>query len=230
MPIKYRVKQYSAGSYYHIYNRGIDGREIFSEDADYQKFLEILKGYIVPNKVVEDKRFKSDKPSIAARKVEMSLAGRVKVVAYCLMPDHFHLVIQQEEPGDMTKLMRRVNTAYVMYFNKKYKRRGPLFENAYRAGQIGGVGEELTRNLKDLSVFLHLHPVSRSTRRFGPVITISSSRAEDYAYTSLQQYMGLVSDIWVDRILNEKEAREYIKKTSQARDFKLSETSGPLFE
>jgi len=136
MPSKNRVKEYLNGTIYHIYNRGIDGREIFKEGADYEYFLSILKKYLDKYEEVVSDRFKSERPYIRKHKQAMNLNQEIEMLAYCLLPDHFHFLIRQQKTVGITKLMRRVMTNYVMYFNKKYKRRGNLCEGIEE--QTGG--------------------------------------------------------------------------------------------
>src|SRR3989344_2202767 len=139
MPVKYRIKEYKSDSYYHIYNRGLDGREVFSDAKDYEKYVGILRGYVNGGPEDRESIYKVDRPSVRLRKQEMSLTGEVSLAAYCLMPDHVHLVVWQKTRDGITRLMRRLNTAYVMYFNGKHGRHGPLFETVYRAALVAPV-------------------------------------------------------------------------------------------
>lgn len=192
MPVKFRHKEYVAGGIYHIYNRGIDGRKVFGEEEDYQKFLELIENYVTKPKEGGGGIFKENKPSVSERKSQMNLEGEVDVIAYCLMPDHFHLVVKQNSQDGLTKLMRRVATAYVMYFNQKQGRRGPLFENIFRAVAVQ------PKSLLPLSIYLHLHPVTPMRRKFGPVVTVTSTRPEDYKYSSIGCYIGIIIFIWIN--------------------------------
>src|SRR3972149_1025699 len=107
MPSKNRIKIYLSSTTYHIYNRGIDGREVFSEEEDYQKFLGILERYLVRGLENKESIYKSERPYLRRKKEMMSLADEVELLAICLMPDHFHLLIWQMTAGGMKKLMQR---------------------------------------------------------------------------------------------------------------------------
>src|SRR3989344_1611931 len=159
MPAKFRIKQYKAGGIYHIYNRGLDGRSVCDDETDFVTFEKLLRQYLTGTQV-EDDRYKSDKPSIVLRKQRMSLTGQIEMVAYCLMPDHIHLLVRQKTADAITKLMRRVMTAYVMAYNLRHKRRGPLFEMAYRAVLVDTEEKAL-----HLTRWIHLNPVVRSVVR-----------------------------------------------------------------
>lgn len=122
MPGKNIVKQFQSESYYHIYNRGINRQDIFVDYEDCAYFERILERTIGP-KQLDDSKGRS----------YTWLRERVLINAYCLMPNHFHLLAYQMDEKGMSQLMQTIGVAYTGYFNKKYKRRGPLFENLYRA-------------------------------------------------------------------------------------------------
>lgn len=192
MPVKNRNKIFKPETVYHIYNRGIDGREVFSTDDDYEYFKSILELYLLGPRRIGETRFKEDKPSVIAKKEKMNLKSEVEMLAYCLMPDHFHFMLKQKTKDGITKFMRRVFTKYVMYYNRKLKRHGPLFENIYRGIEVDGREAQL-----HLSRFIHLNPVIRKVRRFGPVETVTGSNPEDYKHSSYNHYIGLYPVIWV---------------------------------
>lgn len=205
MPAKNRRKEYIKGGIYHIYNRGIDGREIFKEDKDYL-YLEKVIGRYITGEEVTNKGYKTDRPSVSRRKKKSYLVGEVEILTYCLMPDHFHLLVRQNSPEGITRLMRRVFTNYVMYFNQKYHRRGTLFENIYRAAIITDAEQVV-----QVSKYIHLNPVNRQVRRFGPVETVTGSRLEDYLYSSFSSYIGTNIKDWVNIVYIKTQARDYQK-------------------
>jgi REP element-mobilizing transposase RayT len=186
MPSKFRLKTYKSGGIYHIYNIGIDSRAIFLDDDDYNVFLDVLKRYLLLEEESTPIGFKQDKPSIYKRKQSMKLNHEVSLLAFCLMQNHFHLLLRQQTEDGIVKFMRRVCTYYSMYFNKKYKRRGNLFEGVYRAVLI-----EDGMKLLHLSRYIHLNPVAKSVKRFGLVETVVGIPPEQYIYSSLGVYMGL---------------------------------------
>lgn len=211
MPIKNKLKIYKSGGVYHIYNRGLDGRDVFKDETDFLELEGILAKYLLPFVENEGGIYKTARPSVTANKRKMNLAGEVELIAYCLMPDHFHFLVKQQHEQGITQLMRRIMTQYVMYFNKRYQRRGPLFENIYRAVLV----EEETVIL-DLTKYIHLNPVSRTIRRFGPVETVTGSRPEDYSYSSYRCYIGLDSKKWVNNTYFNISPNNYIKVIEKA--------------
>jgi putative transposase len=107
MPSRNRIKTYIRGAYYHIYNRGVNKRDIFLDHTDYTTFMK-----------------------------QADLNSHVSIVAYCLMPNHFHLLVQNGTERGIEKFMRSLGTRYAMFFNKKYNRTGHLFQERYRAALI----------------------------------------------------------------------------------------------
>lgn len=197
MPVKYRIKDYQPNGVYHIYSRAWEGREVFKDDEDYKMFLGWMKKYLLPVKMEAAVGYKTERPYRLRRKQNMNLVGEIEVWAYCLIPNHFHLLIKQNGGRGIVKFMRRMMTGFVMEYNRKYKRRGMLWDGTYRAA---GVGEaevvEATRHI-------HLNPVSRAVRRFGPVETVTGSAPGEYLYSSYGSYVGGRKEEWVktERVL-----------------------------
>ena len=193
MPARNVVKQFIEHGHYHIYNRGVDKRDIFLDDQDYKTFLALLKVYLAPPPPTPAPGpFKTEKPSRLKRRQSMNLTTEVKLLAYCLMPNHFHLMVKQNTPHGITKLVRRVATSYVTYFNQKYDRAGTLFQGTYRAVTI-----QDERYLLYLSRYIHLNPVK--TTKIGPISTSESPAA--YPYSSYHWYLAPVSPEWLDTSL-----------------------------
>lgn len=158
MPSRNILRDFAEDQYYHLYNRGVEKRTIFLDEQDYTVFLGLLKKYLSGEYIRKTNRHKFD-----------NLAGQVDLLAYCLMPNHFHLLLYQKTDGAITKLMRRVMTGYVMYFNERYKRVGTLFQSRYKASHI---------NADD-----YLHHVSR-------YIHMNPEDYEKWPYSSLPYYLG----------------------------------------
>ena len=140
MPAKNRIKQYTENGYYHIYNRGTEKRKIFLDKQDYNVFLSYLKEYLLPknnNELLE----KLSDPSLIGQEREKILkflrfnnfSKEITLLAYCLMPNHFHFLIKQKDATSIDKFMNSLGTRYTMFFNKKYKRVGPLYQGVYKA-------------------------------------------------------------------------------------------------
>jgi len=143
MPSKNSIKTYVEGGFYHLYNRGVEKRQIFMDDQDYQVFISLLKLYLIkPN--LEGLNYKPHK----------DLSDKIDLVCYCLMPNHFHLLVHQSIATGIEELMRSINIKYAMYFNKRHQRIGGLFQGAYKAVLIKN-DEYLTH----LSRYIHQNPL-----------------------------------------------------------------------
>lgn len=140
MPSRNTVKEYSSNSYYHIYNRGVEKRIIFQDQQDYAVFLSYLKEYLLPKKEKELNKKLSD-PQITSKEKDRVLkslrmnnfAGEITLLAYCLMPNHFHFFVKQKKADSIDRFMQSLATRYTAYFNRKYKRVGSLYQGVYKA-------------------------------------------------------------------------------------------------
>jgi len=164
MPARNSLKLYLENGYYHIYNRGAEKSEIFLDDQDYKVFLHFIEKYL-------------------DSKSKHLLATEVKLLVYCLMPNHFHLFIHQITKNGIVKFMRSLGTSYSMYFNNRHERSGTLFQGVYKATNI-----ESDAYFLHLSRYIHLNP---------------SGLTEDwrgYSYSSYKAYLGDVKFSWLDPV------------------------------
>lgn len=167
MPSKNVIKNYVEDGYYHIYNRGVEKRTIFQDSQDYKVFLKYLKVYLEP---VKEPAEKSVKIKNHHQKIEL--------LTFCLMPNHFHLLIRQKDKISMENFMRSLLTKYAVYFNKKYDRVGSLFQGPYKAVLIENDGQ-----LLHVSRYIHLNP--------SKVSPLQNS------YSSYSDYLGKRETSWL---------------------------------
>jgi putative transposase len=144
MPVKYTIKNYTEDSHYHIFNSGLDDREIFLDEQDYSMFLSLLKRHLSREEHLSDRGALYE-----------SFAGRIELEAFCLMPSNYHLLIYlNNDKTAVSELMRRVIGTYTTYFNKKYDRAGPLFQGVFKATKI-----ENGPTLLHATRYIHRNPV-----------------------------------------------------------------------
>lgn len=127
------------GIYSHVYNKGVDNRVIFNDEEDFKVFLDFLKDYLsAPADPENIKKVFTVKGRTfqGVPHQPRNYFNKVELIAYNLMPDHFHLLLHQKQKGAITKLMRSLCTRYSIYFNKKYHRTGRLFTGPYKSIQI----------------------------------------------------------------------------------------------
>ena len=138
-----RKQSFAPGEYYHLYNRGTEKRIIFRDKKDYERFLFLM--YICNT----------------TRSVKLADMGEnfdreetiVDIGAYCLMPNHFHILVYEKTEGGISKYMLKLMTAYSMYFNKKHDRTGKLYEGVFKSSHAGK-----DTYLKYLYSYIHLNP------------------------------------------------------------------------
>ncbi|KKR39185.1 MAG: Transposase [Parcubacteria group bacterium GW2011_GWB2_40_8] len=120
------------GEFYHIYNRGVDKRTIFSDTYDMKRFFQSMEEFNVEKaigSIYENSFLKKNQLGGEASKL-------VNFVCYCLNQNHYHFVLEQVLDGGIEKFMQKLGTGYTMYFNNKYKRTGSLFQGVFKASHI----------------------------------------------------------------------------------------------
>jgi putative transposase len=172
MPGRNILKEDVADTYYHIYARGANKQQIFIDDTDFNYFLSLVKRYLSPEDIRSTRGVSFPK-----------LYNDIELLAYCLMQNHFHLLVYQINEKAMTRLMRGVMSSYSLYFNKRHHRVGHLFESCYRASLISN-----ETYLLHISRYIHLNP----------------DRWQSYQYSSLSSYIGSTKRDWImtNRILD----------------------------
>ncbi len=169
MPQKNTTKAYVEDGYYHIYNRGVEKRTIFLDDQDYGVFLSYLKEYLVlkdekalRKRMADEKTPYKERGKIAKLLRLNNFSQEVTLLAYCLMPNHFHLFVKQRNPGAIDSFMNSLGTRYTMYFNRKHSRVGPLYQDVYKAVLVTSEEQfvHLTGYIHRQALALHDQPSS----------------------------------------------------------------------
>ena len=181
-----RVVALVPNEFYHVYNRGTDKRIIYSDSFDYIRFVELLyvanSGYSVNVRDIKNRHktvfdFDRGEPLVA-------------LGAYCLMPNHFHVLVTPLVENGISIFMAKLATSYSMYFNKRYKRTGALFEGAFKSEHASH-----DEYLKYLFAYIHLNPVKLIDSTWKEQGIQDSTKAYNYAaayaYSSLQDYLGV---------------------------------------
>lgn len=170
-------------TFYHVYNRGTDRRETFLDDADRARFITQLVVFNDVNSARKDFRIGRNAILPAWPKPYANL------VAFALMPNHFHLLLEQVEDDGVTRLMQRLGTGYTMYFNKRHSRTGRLFEMTYKA-----LGVEDDGYFTHLTRYIHLNPlelVEPDWKSRGVAnLRKSLEYLAKYPWSSAQHYLG----------------------------------------
>lgn len=183
MPARNSIKIYVKNGHYHIYNRGVEKRVIFGDEQDYKVFLKYLKDYLMPppDPIKLKKSFTLKGTSFKGLpRQPKNYNQKIELLAFCLMPNHLHLLIKQNDNKVMENFMRSLATRYSMYFNKKYDRVGKLFQGHYKAVLIKN-----DTYLLHLSRYIHLNPNEYTKDLVG-------------AYSSYADYLGKRRTDWLN--------------------------------
>lgn len=193
-----------AGEIYHIYNRGTDKRDIFIDDWDYKRFLKSLLFFNNKN-AVDLRVLKELNTKVPPPEPEERL---VSVLAYCLMPNHYHLLVREKEKNGITRFMRKLGTGYTMYFNARHERNGVLYQ-----GQFKSVCIDKDSYLRYIPHYIHLNPLDLvMSWREG---SVDSAKAKaflsSYAWSSYDYYITEKDDplLDVDFIKELYKSKEY---------------------
>ncbi len=179
MPTKNSVRTFIENGYYHIYNRGVAKQKIFTAEKDYRTFLYFIKEYLLP---IEQKDSAGSEITNARRK-PISCSADIELLAYCLMPNHFHFLIKNTSEKGMAKFMKALSVSYSGYFNRTYQRVGPIFQGRYKAVLI-----ETNEQLVYVSKYVHRNP-KNLLARVRPL--------QEYSYSSYVNYLGKRKQDWV---------------------------------
>ncbi|EKE13671.1 MAG: hypothetical protein ACD_12C00872G0012 [uncultured bacterium] len=192
MPAKNSIKTYVENGFYHLYNRGVEKRNIFLDEQDYCVFLSYLKIYLSPVKESVNYLENNDELIYKDKNIQISrlyrlnnFFNKINLASYVLMPNHFHLELQQVGKKDIEIFMRSLVTKYTMYFNKKYKRVGPLFQGRYKAILI--LGDEY---LLHLSCYIHLNPLE---------LLSNGQQLQSYPWSSYPAYISNINIRWLNK-------------------------------
>lgn len=192
MPSRNSLKEFAGNAYYHLYNRGNNKQVIFQDEKDYAKFLSLLKRHL------------DLEPHFDKQKREYPhLRNQISLLSYCLMPNHFHLLVLNKEQRGIELLMRSVSTSYVAYYNKKYQRVGPLFQGRYKASII-----DTEPYVQHISRYIHRNPPDY----------------HEYKFSSLKALLEDWEMNWLDKMefwnIFEGTPKEYLEFVDDYEDYK----------
>lgn len=176
---------FGVGEWYHCYSRGVDKRKTFQSIADYKRFLQLL---FLAN---EEKSSRRSDLKVSDTKLFSLDKGKslVSIAAYVLMPNHFHILMQEGSEGGIAKFMQRVGIGYSQYFNKRNDRIGNLFVKPFRSKHI-----DEDAYLKRVLQYIHLNAAELYDPDFklGRVNNLKQllKKVEEYPFSSLSDYYG----------------------------------------
>lgn len=179
VPSKNRIKHYVESGFYHLYNRGVDKKEIFIEEKDYSVFLSYLEEYLSPLVPPTEEEIKRG----GRLYIRKNYHQKIELLAFVLMPNHFHLLLKQNESRAIEGFMRSLLTRYSGYFNKNHDRVGHLLQDAYK-----GVLVEDEKQFIWLSRYIHRNPFDLLKK--GAILS-------SFPYSSYPIYLGTNKPAWI---------------------------------
>ena len=204
-----RIVKIAPGEYYHICNRAVNKQTIFHDTGDYFRFLFLILYFQSP--MVFQQLGRLVKDFVLSRaldiKGEVVKKRKIELVAFCIMPNHFHLIVKELEEAGIATHMQRVLTAYSKYYNTKYEKSGHVFQGPYRAIHISDDPQ-----LKYLSAYIHRNPRE---------LVGWLNKVDKYQWSSYQDYIGenrwgdlLVPDIVLGQFKNKERYHEFVKMST----------------
>lgn len=190
---------FSNGNFYHCVNLGVEKRLVFTDKTDLDRFTAGIEYY----------RFKDPPARFSFRKREVyktdtTPSPLVEVLAYAMMPDHFHLLLKQIAEGGVSKFISKLINSYTRYFNVRNSRSGPLFSGTFKFAPVS------QEQLPDISAYIHMEPV-----KHGLVIN-----AERFPFSSYNEYLGKKGFCKKEVIMkNFTDSTGYQKFTAQSGSF-----------
>ena len=201
-----RIK-FTKGGIYHIFNRGVEKRDIFQDDSDRWRFIQGL--YLFNDKEVSTNllwRLEHEKGELNFRTLRDFLGRNqqerkplVRIMADCLMPNHYHLILEEIEENGISNFMHKLGTGYTGYFNKKRERVGSLFQGTFKAILVN---KDLY--LQYLLIYLNvINPgelIEPKLKEKGVNnVNAIMKFAENYPWSTHQEYLGDRNSVIVDK-------------------------------
>lgn len=169
---------------YHVYNRGVEKRNIFLDDDDYFRFIHYL--FHLNDKNSQGNLDREIMREIGTPSSKKEREPLVEILAFALMPNHFHLILKQKEDGGIVKFMQKIGVGYAMSFNKKNKRVGPLFQGRFKAVLV-----EKDAHFMYLPHYIHLNPLDLLNKGV-PISLIEKMKfLKEYRWSSFPDYIGI---------------------------------------
>lgn len=230
-----RENRFTTGHFYHVYNRGVDKRKLFKTNADYYRFVHDLYkfndakpasplwSYHLRKELERKEKEKEITFGSPIPKDKRERMRLVDIVAFTLMPNHFHLLLYQKRKLGVTTFLRKLGTGYTNYFNQKYRRAGHLFEGRFKSIEI-----ERETHLLPLVSYIHLNPVKLILPKWqsAPLGKRDKKRIisflETYRWSSLMDYLkkknfpSLVNNERIFEILGKRRYRSILLRALEA--------------
>jgi putative transposase len=165
---------------YHIFNRSVDGQTIFTSKWEFTRALQTVDYYRFSNPPIRFSQYlklDSETSTNLYKSISTCNSSRVKILSYCLMPNHYHFLLQQTVDNGISKFISDFSNSYSKYFNIKNKRLGPLFQGTFKNVRI-----ETVEQLIHVSRYIHINPVVSCLQKDTELLK--------YTWSSLKEYVN----------------------------------------
>jgi putative transposase len=195
-------KTFAMGEFYHAYNHGIEDRDIVSDEYDSLRFLESLKMFNseTPIGSIYEQSFSQDQP--LGRPTSKS--PLVNIIAYCVNPNHFHLLLEQVTENGISEFMKRLGGGYTKYYNQRNKRSGHLFRGKFQSRWVNS-NEYLLHLSTYINLNFRVHGLNDQLGR--PTSKLIRTSWEEYVGKMKDPFCE--KDIILGQFKNKDEYREY---------------------
>lgn len=190
--------------YYHVLNRGTLGFPIFKTKSDYWRFIKLCKYYSLTGSKQTFSIFNRKPLKKQEKFYKKNSLSQVKIVSYCLMPNHFHFLLKQKLKSGIMNFIRLVSNSYAKYFNVKYNRKGPLFEGRFRCVLVNSEPQ-----FNHTSRYIHLNPYSAK-------LVNSFADLTEYQYSSFFEFCNPDSKL---KLCENKQALKMFKTKKRFMKF-----------
>lgn len=184
-----RLEPFVDGSIYHVFNRTIDGRNIFKDQSLCLLFSKLLAYYRSAKAKISFSKLKTlekDRLEGIKRDIKYKKYFRVNILAYCLMPTHFHLLVKQKIENGLQRFVANTVNSLTRYFNLKNKRKGPLFLPKFKSVRI-----QTDEQLIHVSRYIHLNPYSSE-------VVNKKEDLINFSWSSLGEYLSSTQQNLID--------------------------------
>ena len=192
------------GEYYHVFNRGTDKKMIFTNNNEYRRFFDLIRFYQYQKTIRFSYLNKTEREKIIKESVGEQL---VEIICYCLMPNHYHLLLKQIADNGISRFIRTITNSYAKYFNAIHERTGILFQGNFKAVRV-----EDNEQLLHISRYIHINPLTGFV----------TENLNDWYWSSLREYVYNPSEICNKEIILDqfKDKNSYLNFINDLKDYK----------
>ncbi len=207
-----RNHTFAPGEWYHCYNRGVEKLKTFLKDHDFRRFL--LQLYCSNSRTpYPNLTYRAESLADVIQRGARDPESLVNVGAYCLMPNHFHLLVQERIEGGIARFMQKLITGYTMYFNKRYQRTGPLFSGVFKSRHVAD-----DRYLQHVVSYIHLNPLDLPTISPRSIYSYPFSSLLDFTRNAKRIERAILSDVIFDCTDQGERVSEMMKSSALYAD------------